>query len=90
MAGLYSYVKALVTYRSLALADHRELPTLDELGEQIDAAKQAWFTSPSKFSDALRVLPDLIVDSERAVHEHDRSLQACRQISELYQLTRPC
>ncbi|MGH3939464.1 MAG: helix-turn-helix domain-containing protein [Pseudonocardiaceae bacterium] len=80
--------RALVTYRSLALADAQQLPPLDELGEQINAAKQAWFTSPSKYSDALRVLPDLIVHSERAVHEHDHSVQACRQISELYQLTR--
>lgn len=34
------------------------------------------------------MLPDLIVLSERAVHEHDHSIQACRQISELYQLAR--
>ena len=80
--------RALVTYRSLALADPRQLPTLDELGEQIVAAKQAWYTSPSKYSDVLRVLPDLIVLSERAVYEYDHSVQACRQISELYQLAR--
>jgi len=80
--------RALFTYRSVALADLRQLPTLDELGEQISATKQAWYTSPSKYSDALRVLPDLIVHSERAVYEHDRSVQACRQISELYQLAR--
>ncbi|MGH3923380.1 MAG: hypothetical protein ACRDTT_11000, partial [Pseudonocardiaceae bacterium] len=48
----------------------------------------AWYTSPTKYSDTLRVLPDLIVHSERAVHEYDRSMQACRQVSELYQLTR--
>jgi transcriptional regulator with XRE-family HTH domain len=80
--------RALVTYRSLALNDPRPLPTLGELGEQIQAAKRAWYFSPSKYSDALRVLPDLIVHSERAVHENDRSVQACRQISELYQLAR--
>ena len=80
--------RALFTYRSVALADPRQLPTLDELGEQISATKQAWYTSPSKYSDALRVLPDLIVHSERAVYEHDRSVQACRQISVLYQLAR--
>ncbi len=81
--------RALFTYRSLSLADTSQLPTLDELGEQISAVEQAWFTSPSKYSDALRVLPDLIVNSERAVHEYDRSVQACRQISELYRLARP-
>jgi transcriptional regulator with XRE-family HTH domain len=80
--------RALFTYRSLALTDPRQLPTLDELREQISAAKQAWYTSPSKYSDALRVLPDLIVHSERAVYEYGRSAQACRQISELCQLAR--
>jgi transcriptional regulator with XRE-family HTH domain len=80
--------RALVTYRSLALADPRQPPTLDELGEQIVAAKQAWYTSPSKYSDVLRVLPDLIVHSEGAVYEYGHSVQACRQISELYQLAR--
>jgi len=81
--------RALFTYRSVALADPAQLPTLDELGEQIRAVEQAWFTSPSKYSDALRVLPDLIVNSERAVHEYERSVQACRQLSELYRLARP-
>ena len=81
--------RALFTYRSVALADPRQVPTLDELGEQISAVKQAWFTSPSKYSDVLRVLPDLIVNSECAVYEYDRSVQACRQISELYRLARP-
>jgi hypothetical protein len=38
--------------------------------------------------DALRVLPDLIVHSERAVYEYGRSTQACHQVSDLYQLAR--
>ncbi|MGH3776074.1 MAG: helix-turn-helix domain-containing protein [Pseudonocardiaceae bacterium] len=80
--------RALYTYRSLALSDTIQLPTLDELGEQISAAKQVWYTSPSKYSDTLRVLPGLIVNSERAVYEYERSVQACRQVSELYQLAR--
>ncbi|MDQ3762045.1 MAG: helix-turn-helix domain-containing protein [Actinomycetota bacterium] len=80
--------RALFTYRSLALTDTTQLPTLDELEEKISAAKQAWFTSPSKYSDVLRTLPDLIVNSERAVHEHERSVDACRQASEVYQLAR--
>ncbi|MGH3932803.1 MAG: hypothetical protein ACRDTF_22835 [Pseudonocardiaceae bacterium] len=46
---------------------------LDELGAQITAAGQAWYTFLTKYSDALRVLPDLIVHSERTVHEYDRS-----------------
>jgi transcriptional regulator with XRE-family HTH domain len=80
--------RALVTYCSLALADPSQLPSLDELGEQITTAKEAWYISPTKYSDVLRVLPDLIVQSERAVYEYSRSSQACRQISELYQLAR--
>jgi len=35
------------------------------------------------------MLPELIVSSERAVHEHERSIDACRQASEVYQLARP-
>lgn len=80
--------RALFTYRSLSLTDSAELPTLEELGEQISAAQQAWYTSSSKYSDVLRVLPDLIAASERAVHEHERSAHACRQASEVYQLAR--
>jgi transcriptional regulator with XRE-family HTH domain len=34
--------RALFTYRSVALADPRQVPTLDELGEQISAVEQAW------------------------------------------------
>jgi transcriptional regulator with XRE-family HTH domain len=48
--------RALYTYRSLALVDPRQLPTLNALGEQIDAAKQAWYTSPNKYSEAFRKL----------------------------------
>jgi hypothetical protein len=36
----------------------------------------------------LRVLPELIINSERAVHELERSRAACRQASEVYQLAR--
>jgi hypothetical protein len=80
--------RALFTYRSVALTDPRQLPALEELGEQIRAAQTAWCISPNKYSDVLRVLPDLIVNSERAVHEHERSAEACRQVSELYQAAR--
>ncbi|MGH3906458.1 MAG: helix-turn-helix domain-containing protein [Pseudonocardiaceae bacterium] len=80
--------RALFTYRSLVLSDGGPLPTLEELAAQISAARETWFTSPNKYSDVLRVLPDLIVNSERAVHEHGRSAESCREISELYQLAR--
>ena len=80
--------RALLTYRTLALSDGGGLPSLDELDEQIKTTQTVWFTSPSKYSDALRVLPGLIINSERAVHESGRSVEACRQMSEVYQLTR--
>ncbi|MDQ3153394.1 MAG: helix-turn-helix domain-containing protein [Actinomycetota bacterium] len=80
--------RALVTYRTLMLSDGGQLPTLPELAEQISATQKTWFSSPHKYSDALRVLPDLIINTERAVHESGRSVEACRQASEVYQLTR--
>ncbi|MGH3855480.1 MAG: helix-turn-helix domain-containing protein [Pseudonocardiaceae bacterium] len=80
--------RALFTYRSLALADPGQPPTLEELDERIRAAQMAWCMSPNKYSDVLRVLPELIINSERAVHESERSITACRQASELYQVAR--
>lgn len=80
--------RALVTYRSLSLSDAAELPTIEEVAEQIRAAQTAWYTSPSKYSDVLLTLPDLIVNCERSVYEHDHSPEACRNASELYQLSR--
>lgn len=81
--------RALFTYRSVTLTDPGSVPTLEELSEQIDAAWKAWFTSPTKYTDVLRVLPGLIVHAEQAVHESGRSAEACRQASEVYQLARP-
>ena len=81
--------RALFTYRSLALHDGGPTPELGELAQQVNAGWDAWFTSPNKYSDVLRTLPYLITSSERAVHEHERSVEACRQASEVYQLTRP-
>ncbi len=81
--------RALFTYRSLALHDGGPTPELGELARQVNAGWDAWFTSPNKYSDVLRTLPYLIASSERAVHEHGRSGEACRQASEVYQLARP-
>ncbi len=80
--------RALITYRTVSLSESGDLPSLEERDMQIKTMQKVWFTSPSKYSDALRVLPELIINSERAVHESGRSRQACRQASELYQLTR--
>jgi transcriptional regulator with XRE-family HTH domain len=81
--------RALFTYRSVRLAEGAELPSLAELNERVNAGWEAWFTSPSRYSDVLRILPELVVNSERAVHEYERSRDACRQASEVYQLARP-
>ncbi len=81
--------RALITYRTLALSDPAEVPELEELAAQLEASWDAWLTSPNKYSDVLRVLPGLIVHSERAVHEHGRSPAACRLACEVYQLARP-
>lgn len=80
--------QALYTYRSLTPAGG-DSPELTELAEQVTAAWEAWLTSPSKYSDVLRVLPGLITSAERAVYEHERSAQACRVACEVYQLARP-
>lgn len=80
--------RALITYRAVSINGDSELPGLEELAGQTKTAQKTWFTSPSKYSDALRLLPGLIINSERAVHESGRSVEACRQASELYQLTR--
>lgn len=81
--------RALYTFRSLSLTDRPTPPDLAEITERIDAAWTAWFTSQTKFSDVLDALPELIVDAEHAVHHSNRSLEACRQASEVYQLARP-
>lgn len=80
--------KALYSYRSLTTTE-ATCPTLEELDDSVRAAWDAWLTSPNKYSDVLNVLPQLIVDCERAVHEYNRSREACRIASELYQLARP-
>jgi transcriptional regulator with XRE-family HTH domain len=81
--------RALYTYRTVALAGRETPPELPDLDERINATWAAWFGSPTKYTDVLTVLPDLIVDAERAVHAYDRTRDACRQASEVYQLARP-
>ncbi|MGH3865637.1 MAG: helix-turn-helix domain-containing protein [Pseudonocardiaceae bacterium] len=80
--------QALFTYRSLTPAS-ADTPELAELAGQVEAAWDAWFTSPNKYSDVLRVLPRLIIHSEQAVRERERSPEACRVACEVYQLARP-
>jgi transcriptional regulator with XRE-family HTH domain len=81
--------RALFTYRSLTQAESDTSPELPELASRIEAAWQLWFTSPTKYTDVLAVLPQLIIDVERAIHAYGRSPEACQQASEVYQLARP-
>ncbi|MBV9139470.1 MAG: helix-turn-helix domain-containing protein [Pseudonocardiales bacterium] len=83
-AGLAATERALYTYRSLSLTGREAPPELPDLTQRITAAWDAWLISPHKYTDALNVLPDLIMDAERAVHSYERSLEACRQASEVY------
>jgi transcriptional regulator with XRE-family HTH domain len=81
--------RALFTYKSASLSGREEAPELPDLSGRIRAAWDWWFGSTTKFSDVLGVLPDLIVDAELAVQATNRSREACRQASEVYQLARP-
>jgi len=83
--------QALYTYRSLTPAggESPEVTELAQLSGQVSAAWEAWLTSPSKYSDVLRVLSGLIINNERVVHEQGRSVAACRLACEVYQLARP-
>ncbi|MCA1607704.1 MAG: helix-turn-helix domain-containing protein, partial [Acidobacteria bacterium] len=80
--------RALFTYRSMALSDRDTPPELPDLAQRAKAARDTWITSPNKYTDTLHVLPDLIVDAENSVNAYERSPEACRQASEVYQLAR--
>lgn len=82
--------RALYTYSSLSLSDRdTHPPDLADLTSRVNAAWTSWFMSPSKYSEVLDALPRLIVDAEHAVRAYERSREACRQASEVYQLARP-
>lgn len=81
--------RALFTYRSISLSDREVRPDLPDLAGRVNAAWEAWFTSQNKYTDVLSALPNLIIDAERAVATSDRSREACRLASEVYQLSRP-
>jgi transcriptional regulator with XRE-family HTH domain len=86
--GLAATERALYTYRSVSLAGRDTPPELLDLTQRTTAAWDTWLVSPNKYTDTLSVLPNLIVDAEHAVHAYDRSPEACRQASEVYQLAR--
>lgn len=79
--------RALFTYPALA-RDRDVPPDLPGLTGRINAAWEAWTTSPNRYTDVLSVLPDLIIDVERVVAASGRSGAACRLACEVYWLSR--
>jgi len=80
--------RALFTYRSLTLNGRDTPPELPDLTQRVTAAWDTWIISPNKYTDTLSLLPDLIIDAEHALTAYERSPEACRQASEVYQLAR--
>jgi hypothetical protein len=80
--------RALFTYRSMTLSGRDTPPKLPDLAQRVTAAWDTWITSPNKYTDTLSVLPDLIIDAENSLTAYERSPEACRQASEVYQLAR--
>lgn len=87
-AQLAATEKALYTFRTMSLADGALVYEPAELPGRIQAMRHSWFMSPTKFSDVLGVLPDLIVSVEHFVHSSGRSPDACRQACEVYHVAR--
>jgi transcriptional regulator with XRE-family HTH domain len=87
-ARLAEIERALITYRSIGLTEPGTSPDLLALTKRVNAAWQSWFTSPTRYSDVLQVLPGLIVDAEHVIQATGRSPEAFRQASEVYQLAR--
>jgi transcriptional regulator with XRE-family HTH domain len=79
--------RALFTYRTFGLTN-RPTPDVSDLALRVSVALDAWFTSTSKYSEVLTVLPDLIVDAELAVSSTGYSTLACRAAYGVYRLLR--
>ena len=80
--------RALFTYPSFVLSGREVEPELSDAAARIEAAGDAWFTSSDAYTEVLSVLADLIVDTERLVHESGRSPESCTQAYKLYRLAR--
>ncbi|WP_158088750.1 helix-turn-helix domain-containing protein [Thermoactinospora rubra] len=82
--------RAMFTYKTLT--PDAEPPDADQLAERIGAARDAWFTSPHKYSLLMRSLPSLIGDAERLVLVAggwpERRRAACRIAADAYILAR--
>ncbi|MEV8632887.1 helix-turn-helix transcriptional regulator [Streptosporangium sp. NPDC051023] len=82
--------RAIFTYKTLA--PDLEPPDAEQIAERISAARDAWFTSPNKYSILMRTLPRLISDAEQLVLEADGRPDdrrtACWVASDAYILSR--
>ncbi|MEV0592054.1 helix-turn-helix transcriptional regulator [Nonomuraea cavernae] len=82
--------RALFTYKTLA--PDIEPPDADQLDERISAARDAWFSSASRYTILMRDLPQLISDAESLVLETnsrpDDRRTACRVAANAYILAR--
>ncbi|GAA3508816.1 transcriptional regulator with XRE-family HTH domain [Streptosporangium album] len=56
--------RALFTYRTLVT--DLEPPDVEQVAERVTAAREAWYSSPNKYSILMRALPNLIGDAETA------------------------
>ncbi|MBP2704352.1 helix-turn-helix transcriptional regulator [Microbispora sp. RL4-1S] len=81
--------RAIFTYRTLG--PDAEPPDTEQLTERVESARQAWYTSPHKYSILMRALPGLISDAERLVQEAGtpgRRRDACQAAANTYILAR--
>lgn len=79
--------RALFTYRSVPLYDHETQDSLADISVRIEAAEEAWYLGSDPYI-VLDLLPGLIVDTERAVHESGGSPESCKVAYRLYRLAR--
>lgn len=81
--------RAMFTYRTLA--GDLEPPDAEQVIERVSAAREAWFTSPNKYSVLMRALPGVIGDAAHLLLNtstgEDR-LAACRAAADTYILAR--
>jgi transcriptional regulator with XRE-family HTH domain len=79
--------RALFTYRSVPLYDHETEDGLADISDRIEAAEEAWYLGNDPYI-VLDLLPDLIVDTKRVVHESGTSPESCKVIYRVYRLAR--
>ncbi|MFF5246109.1 helix-turn-helix domain-containing protein [Streptosporangium sp. NPDC000095] len=81
--------RAMFTYRTLA--GDLEPPDAEQVVERVTAAREAWFTAPTKYSILMRSLPGILGDAEHLLLNtpsgEDR-LAACQAAADAYILAR--